>query len=344
MDKKLACVSVINGIFDIPNADRIQVATLKDSGWKVIVRKGEFQTGDLCCYIQIDTILPFNPWTDFLKNKKEPTKPIRLRTVKMKGQISQGLALPISNIPQLKDMELIEGQDLTDILGIVHYEKPIPVNLRGQVRCDFPSSFIPKTDEINIKSIPVVLDEIRGREVYITEKCDGTSATFVNIDGDVHVCSRNLSLKETEGNAYWKAYRKYGIDKIFEQKKDIGLQCEICGSGIQKNPLGLTEPEIFVFNIYDVKAGRYLDYMEVVAFCQIHNLPMVPILKVCMFDFTLEQIEEMAKGKYKSGKNREGIVIRTTTESYSPTIDEKYGMRGRMSFKSLNSDYLLEED
>ncbi len=190
-----------------------------------------------------------------------------------------------------------------------------------------------------------MINEIRGKDVYITVKCDGTPATFIH-NGDVDVCSRNLSLKETEGNVYWKLYRKYQLDKI---EDGYSVQGEICGPGIQNNNLGLTDHELFVFNVYDIKNGKLLCYYDMVEFCNKYGLKTVPLIKVCVFDYTLDQLLEMAQGKYESGKNREGIVVRPITETYSPTIDayvedKKYGTRGRMSFKVLNNTYLEKDE
>lgn len=338
MSQKLVCIAVVEKIDDIPNADRIQVASLKNIGWKVVVRKNEFKVGDFCCYIQIDTILPFASWSDFLRDKKDPTKPIRLRTVKMKGQISQGLLIPISILPT---SEYTEGMDVTEIAGVKKYEKPVPLSMAGQVAGVFPS-ILHKTDEVNVQNVPNVLNEMKGLETYWTVKCDGTSATFANIEGTIHVCSRNLSLKEGD-NIYWKMYHKYDISKALTDCPDYAIQGEICGPSIQKNKLALTEHKLFVFDVYNFRSGKYLNYHDREDFCREYGLETVPLLKLCTFDFTMEQLLEMAKGTYDSGQRREGIVIRPAIETYSPTI-EAYEGRSRMSFKVLNNDYLEKDE
>ena len=335
-DINLATIQVVSEINSIPNADNIVVVSLKGLGWKCVVKKNDFQIGDKGVYIKIDTVSTDKPEFEFLRNRN-----FKIRTIRLKKTLSQGLLLPMSFLPQ---GDYQEGQDVTEISGVKKFEKEVPVNMRGLVRGNFPSCLM-KTDEINIKSIPFIIDEMKGKEIYITIKCDGTSLTAANIDGDIHVCSRNLSLKETDENIYWKAYRKYNIAKVFEKHNNIAIQAEICSPGLQKNRLGLKDVEIFVFNIYDIKEGRYWNYAELISFCSDNNLPTVPLLKIeKSFNETLESLIEMAKIKYGSGQNAEGIVLRTTTETYSKGIDEAYGMSGRLSCKVLNDIYLEKDE
>jgi len=331
MNLNLATIQIITDIQPIPDADAIEVASVM--GWKCVVKKGEFKIGDKCVYIGIDTIVPETPQFEFLRKAH-----YRIKTIRLRKQLSQGIIFPLTIIQN--QQEWVEGQDVTEIVNVRKYEKPIPINLAGIIKGNFPS-YIPKTDEIMLQSILSVLNEIKDKEVYITVKCDGTSATFVNHDNEVHVCSRNLSLKETEDNVYWKMYHKYHLENM---PPEFAVQGEICGPGIQKNKLELTEQELFVFDIYNINQGKYLNYFEMVDFCKNYNLQTVPLIQVCKFDYTLEQLLEMAKGKYPNGQNREGIVIRPVNESYSKIIDKKYGRQGRMSFKVLNNDYLEKDD
>jgi len=331
MNTNLATIQIITDIQSIPDADSIEVATVM--GWKCVVKKDEFKIGDKCVYIGIDTIVPETPQFEFLRKAH-----FRIKTIRLRKQLSQGIIFPVTIIQN--QQEWIEGQDVTELIGVKKYEKQIPINLAGQIKRQFPS-YVPKTDEIMLQSILPVLDEIKDKEVYITVKCDGTSVTFINYNNEIDVCSRNLSLKETENNIYWKIYHKYNLGDIPD---GFAIQGEICGTGIQKNKLGLSEQELFVFNVYNIKQGKYLGYFDMIDFCKNYNLQTVPLIQVCKFDFTLEQLLEMAKGKYKSGQNREGIVIRPIIECYSKIIDEKYGMQGRMSFKVLNNDYLEKDE
>src|SRR4030067_1167634 len=155
--------------FTIEGADRIEGVEVL--GWKCVVRKGQFKEGDLCIYIEIDTIIPKYLLTDNLEDKEE----IRLKTVKMKGQISQGLILPInilekyvSHLDIYEDhVEFTDGTaewktlginvDISKNLGIKKYEKPIPLNMQGIIKGNFPG-FLRKTDEVKVQSEPSLLE------------------------------------------------------------------------------------------------------------------------------------------------------------------------------------------
>lgn len=330
MDTKLATIQKIASLSPIEGADMIEVASLEKMAWKVVVKKGEFHVGNLCCYCSIDTILPDKPQFEFLRSKS-----FRIKTIRLKKQLSQGIIFPLSILP---DGDYIEGQDCSEIIGIIHYEKPVPISLAGQVKGNFPTC-VSKTDEERVQNCPNILQEISGKEVYITTKIDGTSASFINIEGDIHVCSRNLSLKETEGNIYWKIFRKYNLEEVLKRSGSIAVQGEIAGVGIQKNPLALTDHELFVFNVYDITKGKYYNYAELIAFCQINGLQTVPVESVEVFKCnSIDDLLQRAEGTYKSGKLKEGIVIRSTTETYSDVLG------GRMSFKVLNNMALLKEE
>jgi len=173
--RKLASIQRIKAIEPIPNADAIVKATVL--GWQVVVKKDEFTVGDFCVYAEIDSVFPEKPEFEFLRNKH-----FRIRTVKMRGQISQGICFPLSILPQ--DIPIGEGYDVTEALGIVKYEPPIPSDLVGVVKGMFPS-FIPKTDETRVQVLQELLDEHQGKACYVTEKVDGTSATFYIRDGGV---------------------------------------------------------------------------------------------------------------------------------------------------------------
>lgn len=91
--RKLVTIQKIMSLDPIPGADNIQVASVL--GWKCVVRRDEFKVGDICAYFEIDSLLPVETWTDFLR-KGDP-RPFRLRTIKLRGVQSQGLALPMSH-------------------------------------------------------------------------------------------------------------------------------------------------------------------------------------------------------------------------------------------------------
>jgi len=326
--RQLASIQKITKIEPIANAEKLELATVL--GWAVVVKKNEFKVGDLVIYCEIDSILPAKPEFAFLQQRH-----YRIKTIRLRGQLSQGIIFPLSTLPI---GTYNEGDDVTEIMGVIKYEPQVSAQLMGQCRGNFPSG-VHKTDETRIQSDLKLIDEFIGKEVYITTKCDGSSATYANLNGDHHICSRNMDLIETEGNTFWKIYHKYNLKDVLDRNPDIAIQGELCGPGIQKNPMGLVDHKLFVFNVFDVKAGRYFDYVDLGNFCANNKLDMVPVEEICVFNFTLDQLLERAKGVYpESRRHKEGIVIRPTIETYSPTL------RGRSSFKVINNDFLEKDE
>jgi RNA ligase (TIGR02306 family) len=217
------------------------------------------------------------------------------------------------------------------IAGIAKYEKPIPAQLAGIVIGAFPTSIVPKTDEPNFQAVPDMIAAITGQLFYSTVKADGSSGTMFNKDGEIGVCSRNLQLKEDNNNAFWKVVKKYNLHTTLEN--NYAIQFELCGPGIQQNPMGLEELDMRVFNVWDIVKRKYLNAEELVSFCDKYNIPMVEIVD-WNDRFMLNSDEELrkyAEGKYDSGKHREGIVIRPMTEC---RVNGE-----RLSFKVINLNF-----
>lgn len=330
MERSLVHIEKIIDIQPIPDADKIVVASVL--GWKCVVGKDDFKIGDYCVYFEIDTVAPQKPEFEFLRKNN-----FRIKTIRLRKQLSQGLAFPINKLfPNGLDCK--EGMDVTDQLGVVKYEVPIPAQLSGEVRGSRPG-WIPYTDETNIQNCLGCIDEIKNIPCYISVKINGTSSSFGKLNDEYHVTSRNLSLKETDDNTFWKVSRKYNL----KEKLPNGyvIQGELAGPSIQKNPLGLKEWELFVFNVIQITDRKHLDYNDLISFCKEYQLQTVPIEKdnfILGDEINLEKLIKMSEGKYPiSHKNREGIVIRPMKFIYSETLC------GRLSFKVLNNVHLEEE-
>jgi RNA ligase (TIGR02306 family) len=327
MQRKLVSVQTIGNLEPITDADFIEKATVM--GWSLVVKKGEFQIGDRCAFFEIDSVLPEKDWSEFMRPSK-----FRVKTKKMKGVLSQGLALPLwVCLPELlNSFDYEVGDDITQLCEVVKFEPLIPEDSKDRA-AGFPS-FVPKTDEMRVQSAIAVLDELQGKAVYFSLKCDGTSATYAKLNNKLYVCSRNYELKPSQ-NAYWRMADHY---KLAEIPDGFAIQGEICGAGIQKNRLGLKGLDFFVFSVFDIKAGRFLNFDPLCDFCAEWNLQMVPILKVDRaFDYSLEDLLTLAEGYYENTKNyREGIVIRPTVETHSDVL------QGRLSLKVINNQYLLK--
>jgi RNA ligase (TIGR02306 family) len=335
MERKLASIQVVSGIEPIDGADRIEKITVL--GWSLVSKKDEFKIGDRCVFFEIDALLKDGPeWAEFMRPKK-----FRVKTIKLRGTLSQGLAMPLSILPGSESLEV--GTDVSEQLGVTKYEPPLHDGGAkfGKARGNFPS-FIPKTDEMRLQSCPELLDEIRNAGPFYTSvKVDGTSGTFCYDGDEFCACSRNWKKTEDDTNMYWQVARKYKLAEVLADNRDYAIQGEIAGPGIQGNKMRLLESDLFVFNVFDIKKGRILDYPDFTAFCLNHGLQTVPIEKVmtvedlATFDYSLEAWLKRAEGNYESGSPREGIVVRPLVSTYSPTL------RGRLSFKVINNSFLL---
>ena len=187
-----------------------------------------------------------------------------------------------------------------------------------------------------------MLTEMRSLPYYITTKMDGTSFTAYFKDGQIGICKRNFELVDDKSSPFWSMADRLGLrEKLSRYGRNIAVQGEFCGHGIQKNRLRLLESKLFVFYIVDLdsKSLRYYDYDELVKACAELELDMVPVEEIGdAFEYYLKELLLKAQGKYTSGMDKEGIVIRTQKNKF--TDDGKQ----RFSFKVLNNDALLKED
>ena len=331
--RKLASIQKIKYIEEIEGADAIEKAGVL--GWQLVIRKGEFKVGDLCVYCEIDSVMPDKPEFEFIRAKTN-----RIKTIKLRGQISQGICFPLSILPEGTTVE--EDIDVTEVLGVTKFEPPIPANLAGEMKGLFPS-FIPKTDETRVQVLEELLQKYEGTPCYITEKLDGSSATFYMKDGVFGVCSRNLDLLYNESNSMWKFARENKLEeKLKALNKNIALQGEIIGEGIQKNKYKLRGQTVYFFNVFEIDTYRYFSLKEVKQLLVDLDLKMVHVLED---NYMLENSVEalISKSKMKSVLNKdtiaEGIVIRPVEEKV-----DKYMMQGRVSFKAINPDFLIKYD
>jgi RNA ligase (TIGR02306 family) len=329
--RKLASIQKIKALEPIPGADAIEKATVL--GWQLVVKKGEFQVGDPCVYCEIDSLMPERPEFEFLKPRG-----MRIRTVRLRGQVSQGICFPLSILPP--GAEAVDGMDVTELLGITKYEPPMPANLAGKVKGGFPG-FLPKTDETRVQVLQEVLDEFRGTRCYVTEKLDGSSVTYYIKDGLFGACSRNLELYETAENSIWRVAREMNLEaKLQSLGGDFALQGEIIGEGMQGNKYRLKGQTVVFFNVFDIRNYKHLDFTDLTHVLQSLGLPSVPLL---MTDYELtNDIAALVKlsvapSALNPALPREGIVIRPLVEKYTATLE-----LGRVSFKAINPEFLLK--
>lgn len=339
MERKLASIQVVDNIQPIDNADAIEVATVK--GWKLVIKKGEFKIGDKAIYCEIDSFLPIKDEFEFLRKssykKMGDLEGFRLKTIKLRGQVSQGLLIPITTLEgkiykdQYKALRV--GDDVSEALGIFKFEPPIPAELSGVMKGSFPN-FLQKTDEERVQNLTDVYDNFRKSSMVVTEKLDGSSATYYFNNGTFGVCSRNIELFENEGNSFWKFARQLDLEnKMKGSGKNICLQGELIGEGVQGNPYKLKGQTVKFFNAFDIDEQRRLSFGEFSFIMSLFNLDMVPTISA---DYLLpESIDELllfAEGRSALNPNqeREGVVIRSASQ--------------HISFKVISNKFLLKHE
>lgn len=333
-ERKLASIRRIHTIQPIEGADAIELA--KVDGWQVVVKKGEFNVNDLVTYCEVDSWIPETVAPFLFKGREfDGVKGERLRTIKLRGQLSQGLILP------KPEGEFEEGQDITELLGIQKWEKPLPAQLVGQAKGYFPE-FLVKTDQERCQNL---VSEIRDAFIdqdkfEVTIKLDGSSLTAYYKDGEVGVCSRNLELKMNDvntSNAFIKTATDTGLlDALKAYGKNIAVQGELMGEGIQGNREGLKHHQIYVFDIYDIDKREYLTpdsrtityhHLQLLGFKGDH----CPVLSrnVELPSGNVADLLEYAEGKSLNHQIREGLVFKR--------------MDGKFSFKAISNKFLLKE-
>lgn len=340
-ERKLASIQRIAKLEPIPGADAIEKARVLS--WDVVVKRGEFSEGDLCVYCEIDSQMPEREEFAFLR-----TAGFRIRTVRLRGQVSQGICFPLSILSTGVAPSLSEGADVTEMLGVTKFERPIPTDLAGEVIGAFPG-WIPKTDEVRIQAtenIVVdgevtngVLHRHRGARVIATEKLDGSSATFFLGGERFGVCSRNLELAESERNTFWRIARSLQIEeRLRESGRLLALQGELIGPGVQGNIYRLSDHQVRFFNAYDLCENRFLGAAECRSLVESFGLANVPLIGEFDLDHTVDDLIVLAEGKSSlcPAQRREGIVVRSVGERFDPEI-------GRLSFKVISPTYLLKE-
>jgi RNA ligase (TIGR02306 family) len=332
-DRKLATIRVISQLKPIPNADLIEVAVI--DGWEVVVKKGEFSVGELCVYFEIDSWIP-TELAPFLSKGKEPkeyqgVKGERLRTIKLKGQLSQGLVLPLS----LADKEFYgPDEDVTEEYKILKWEQTIPAQLVGRCAGNFPS-FIPKTNQERIQNYIRHVAHLGESLWEVTEKLDGSSMTVFYNNGKEGVCSRNWELKlDDESNAFVSTtLRLKLLNKLANNSLNIALQGELCGPGIQGNSYKLSQPEFFVFDIWDIDAQTYYSTEQRLSLCKSLGIKHAPVFAnyLTTSNTTVSELLTFAEGQsvLNTKAKREGLVFKN--------VDNP-----NLSFKAISNKWLLE--
>jgi len=344
--RKLACIKKIAEIKAIPGAD--QICAYRVDGWWIVDRVNAHNINDLVVAIEIDSFVP-HELAPFLSRGQEPSeyngvKGNRLRTVRLKGQISQGLLLPFGVVLSAYEGEACStdwnlGDDVTELLGIQKWEPPVPAQLSGQVRGPFPH-WGKKTDAERCQNLIEEIQQAYDNDTVfeITVKLDGTSMSAgMGPGGDFHVCSRNLSLGlDQTGNTYVDVAKAYDLEnKVVNSAQPMLISGEIIGEGIQKNQEKIKGQDFYVFNIWDALSKKYMSREERMKVVEEFGLKHTPILHEAVtlrslgLD-TIEKILKFAEGPSLNAASREGLVFKS--------VD------GEFMFKAISNSWLAKNE
>jgi hypothetical protein len=365
--RALATVQRIQEIRSIEGADSIDQYRVR--GWWIVDSKEKYTVGDLVIMCEIDSWIP-HKLAPFLSKGKEPRDyngilGERLRTMKLRGALSQGLLLPMTTAFEWDSDENLweyldhpeaasemgeavyhddrvefplsftvvyadEGDDVTDLLGIQKWDPPIPAQLQGQMVGLFPTHLALKTDQPRIQN---AFDEVDLNDNYeVSLKLDGSSFTLIKHGGVIRPCSRNLELKyseENKDNSFVK--QAYILEEKLTGIDNVAIQMELMGEGIQGNKEKLKGHSVYVFDIYDISGRRYYTSGERLDFCKSRGINHVPIIDQSMNinGMTVDDILSFASGPSMNSDIREGVVFKSTT-------------RPESSFKAISNEWLLK--
>ncbi|MBL8871343.1 MAG: RNA ligase (ATP) [Planctomycetaceae bacterium] len=330
--RKLATIRVVNDLKPIAGADLIELAIV--DGWKCVVKKGDFAVGSPVIYCEIDSFLPIRDEFEFLRKssyrKLESQEGFRLRTMKLRGQVSQGLLLNTTLLGRPFEV----GEDVSAELGIIKYDPPLPTSLGGNVSGPFPA-YISKTDEERVQNLANDYHTFFHKPFTVSEKIDGTSFTAFLNNGIFGVCGRNWELAESEQNSHWRVARMLNIqDRLASITRSYALQGELVGPGIQGNRYRLKTLELYLFNIFDIEHSSYVDKETFEQLCSQLDLKSVPKIGVFEVPKSTDEILSFAEGSslINSNTDREGLVwVHGSGNS-------------RISFKTISNRFLTKYD
>lgn len=375
MSRALATIRAVTKTIPIEGADFIELVIV--DGWQCIVKKGEFEKGSLGVYFEIDSVLPDQKKYEFLKKMTNTRGGMgyRIKTMKMRKQLSQGLMLPLSSFAEELKSSVSVGDDVTEALGVWLYEPILRNGPMSNTEClsigkkVFPD-FLRKTDQERIQNKMHYFETYKDHIWEATKKLDGSSMTVWNYSKAQHmpkgvmnrkwktkilrvwdnflnlfktpvtfgVCSRNVNLRNKEGNAFWDMANSIDFKGILAGQ-NMALQGELIGPSIQKNHEKVERNEFYLFDIFDIDRQEYLLPSERLTWLLLHDpfqsIKVVPFIKnIKVFtDYTnVEEIQELVTGpSINPGTISEGMVFKSTTD------------RG-LSFKCISNKFLLRFD
>ncbi|MET9327381.1 RNA ligase family protein [Tsukamurella sp. NPDC003166] len=329
--RKLVTVRAVDAIEEIAGADAIEVAVF--GGWRSVVRKGQYRPGDRAVYVEVDAALPLDDARfGFLEPRGSRTiggaRFHVLRTMKLRGVISQGLVLPLAEFPEADG-----AADLAATLGVVKYEAPLPAELSGTAVGPYPSVLARKTDAERVQNLAAVYPALDPDDWYATEKVDGTSTTFITTPSGLRVCGRNYEWVPSPELVSMRYAAAQGLTEAVPP--GLVVQGELYGPAIQANPLDLDAVGFVAFAVW--REGAQLPRSEWPRWAIDRAAPVYEGL--CLPDSVNEAIAQAdeVESLVAPGRRAEGIVWHRTDARPMPELD------GRPCFKVISNRWLLRQ-
>lgn len=349
--RKLATLQTITDIQPIPKADKIEVLSVL--GWKIVAQKGVHNIGDKIVYFEVDSFLPVIPEFEFLRawcyrENELVGEGFRIKTMCLRGQVSQGMVLPLSVVSNLTSLDLSNlsnGYDLTAELNVKQWEIPTVFDSRGVALVGTPSDLV-TPDQTRIQSI---FDDMKRNGAFdigtyeMSLKLDGSAMRVFCINGKTGVCNKSRLLEKVPeyefGMNSWidtaDTYKLVDIVKTMSSELGMNLeiQGELVGPGIQGNRDKHKNHMFYVYDIVDSDTRKKLPPLETYKLCLKYKLDHIPILKheFDLSHITLDELLELADNppNYDGetwNKIPEGIVLKCNvdTSKHFKVISNKY--------------------
>ena len=357
----------VDNILPHPNADRLELAAVR--GWICVVPKGQFELGTTAVYFPIDSILPAQlELALFPDGSKVKLHNHRIKTIRLRGAVSQGLLVSLSELGQtglLRNRLYDLGEDLTPVLGVTKYEPP---ELKSsQPGCQqvnkkqINPNFHKYTDIENWKNYPELFAP--NESIWVLEKIHGSNFRAGYVKTNINTLwkrlknwlgllpsyefvygSHNIQLQNKRSqlatnfytrsigkNIYWEMVEKYHLQtKLLPDRVVYG---EVYGDKIQKGYLYDCQPGERKLAIFDVQLfGEYICHEDVIDFCYKLNLPFVPV--DCFGVFKPQ--DYVSAPSHLGAQVREGVVVKPEFEGIC--------LIGRKILKLKSAEFLLTQE
>lgn len=351
----------IREIQEHPNADRLELA--KVAGFTVVVRKGEFQAGELAVHVPVGALVPVeHPAFGFLSSP-------RIKAARLRGVYSEGLLVPLSAVPELGHVR--EGDDVRAELRIDKHlteeEKREERTLAFLARQGISSKVMPVYGLDSLRRFP---DAIKpGTEVVLTAKIDGSNGRFVYSGGKFYVGSHRVIrsatktfweklfsgqllkelIRKLKGSAnnrrmtgeapndLWHSVaEKYELESKLAKFPDMVVFGEVYGKRIQVRggkPMSYDSPDdvsFRVFDVYDLKTKMYLSYNEMLEFSA--RLGLHTVVELAHGQWPLDIDYSVGPDPLNPSHIREGYVVRTDVFERD---------RNRVILKNVSEDFKI---